>query len=117
MAMRCHVSRIVEKTSVVRMHRRALKDARKRACFAKWEPTRMLLRAIVADRTVDDMVRFRASLLLNACPRHSTPVRIHNRCVQTGRAKGVYRRFKLSRIRLRELMGMGAIPGMKKASW
>jgi small subunit ribosomal protein S14 len=50
-------------------------------------------------------------------PRDSSPTRSHNRCQITGRSKAVYRKFKVSRIMLRELALAGRIPGMKKASW
>ncbi len=50
-------------------------------------------------------------------PRDSSPTRSHNRCQLTGRSRGVLRRFKVSRIMLRELALAGQIPGMKKASW
>jgi small subunit ribosomal protein S14 len=50
-------------------------------------------------------------------PRDSSPTRSHNRCQLTGRSKGVYRKFKISRIMLRELALAGKIPGMKKSSW
>lgn len=50
-------------------------------------------------------------------PRDSSPTRSHYRCELTGRSKGVLRKFKVSRIMLRELALAGKIPGMKKASW
>ena len=50
-------------------------------------------------------------------PRNSSPTRIRNRCELTGRPRGVYRKFKLSRIALRELASTGQIPGMVKSSW
>jgi small subunit ribosomal protein S14 len=50
-------------------------------------------------------------------PRDSSPTRSHNRCQLTGRSHGVLRKFKLSRIMLRELALAGKIPGLKKASW
>jgi small subunit ribosomal protein S14 len=50
-------------------------------------------------------------------PRDSSPTRSHNRCQLTGRSKGVLRKFKISRIMLRELANAGKIPGLKKASW
>jgi small subunit ribosomal protein S14 len=50
-------------------------------------------------------------------PRDSSPTRSHNRCQITGRSKAVYRKFKVSRIMLRELALAGRIPGLKKASW
>jgi small subunit ribosomal protein S14 len=50
-------------------------------------------------------------------PRDSSPTRSHNRCQLTGRSRGVLRKFKVSRIMLRELALAGKIPGLKKASW
>jgi small subunit ribosomal protein S14 len=50
-------------------------------------------------------------------PRDSSPTRSHNRCQLTGRSKGVLRKFKISRIMLRELALAGKIPGLRKASW
>ena len=50
-------------------------------------------------------------------PRDSSPTRSHLRCQLTGRSHGVLRKFKISRIMLRELALAGKIPGMKKASW
>ncbi len=50
-------------------------------------------------------------------PRDSSPTRSHNRCQLTGRSKAVLRKFKVSRIMLREPALAGKIPGMKKASW
>ena len=50
-------------------------------------------------------------------PRDSSPTRSHNRCLITGRSKAFLRRFKVSRIMLRELALAGKIPGLKKASW
>ena len=50
-------------------------------------------------------------------PRDSSPTRSHNRCQITGRSRGVLRKFKLSRIMLRELALAGKIPGLRKASW
>lgn len=50
-------------------------------------------------------------------PRDSSATRSHKRCQLTGRSKGVLRKFKISRIMLRELANAGKIPGLKKASW
>ena len=50
-------------------------------------------------------------------PRDSSPTRSHNRCQLTGRSRGNLRKFKVSRIMLRELANQGMIPGLKKASW
>ena len=50
-------------------------------------------------------------------PRDASPTRSHNRCELTGRSKGTLRKFKISRIMLRELALAGKIPGLRKASW
>ncbi len=54
---------------------------------------------------------------LQKLPRNASPTRVKNFCALTGRSRGVYRKFKLSRIMLRELALQGKIPGMRKASW
>jgi small subunit ribosomal protein S14 len=50
-------------------------------------------------------------------PRDASPTRLRNHCALTGRSRGVYRKFKISRIKLRELALQGKVPGMRKASW
>jgi small subunit ribosomal protein S14 len=54
---------------------------------------------------------------LSKLPRDASPTRSHLRCELTGRSRGNLRKFKISRIMLRELALAGKIPGMKKASW
>ena len=54
---------------------------------------------------------------LSLLPRDSSPTRLVNRCLVTGRRRGYLRRFKLSRIAFRELASSGLIPGVTKSSW
>ncbi|MBE2219630.1 MAG: 30S ribosomal protein S14 [Ignavibacteria bacterium] len=54
---------------------------------------------------------------LTELPRNSNPVRLHNRCAITGRARGFYRKFGISRLTFRKMALEGKIPGVKKASW
>ena len=61
--------------------------------------------------------RFSARLKLAQLPRNGSPVRVRLRCQLTGRPRGNYRKFQLSRIALRELASTGQIPGMTKSSW
>jgi len=61
--------------------------------------------------------RFAAQLKLAELPRNSSETRVRNRCSVTGRPRGYYRKFKLSRIALRALASSGQIPGMVKSSW
>jgi small subunit ribosomal protein S14 len=69
------------------------------------------------DESLPPEQRFAARLKLSELPRNASPVRQRNRCELTGRARAVYRKFKLSRIALRELASTGQIPGMVKSSW
>jgi small subunit ribosomal protein S14 len=78
---------------------------------------RAKLKAIVGDRNLSMEERFAAQLKLAAMPRTSSATRIRNRCIITGRARGVYRKFNISRIMLREMAAEGLVPGVRKASW
>ena len=78
---------------------------------------RAALKAIVMDRTLPVEDRFDATLKLAQLPRNGAKVRVRLRCELSGRARANYRKFKLSRIALRELASQGQIPGMVKASW
>ncbi len=78
---------------------------------------RAALKVIARDRTLPPEERFQAYLKLAELPRNSAKGRLRNRCQVTGRPRGVYRKFKLSRISLRDLASVGQIPGMVKSSW
>lgn len=54
---------------------------------------------------------------LDALPKNSSSVRLHNRCKLTGRPKGYMRRFGINRVTFREMASEGKIPGVTKASW
>lgn len=54
---------------------------------------------------------------LQKLPKNSSPVRLKNRCMFTGRARGFHRKFGISRLVLREMALRGEIPGLKKSSW
>jgi small subunit ribosomal protein S14 len=78
---------------------------------------RARLKAAASDKQLPPEERFAARLKLAELPRNSSSTRIKNRCQLTGRPRGYYRKFKLSRIALRELASQGQIPGMVKSSW
>jgi small subunit ribosomal protein S14 len=61
--------------------------------------------------------RQQAALELSQLPRDASPTRLRNRCIMTGRPRGYYRKFGLSRIALRDLALRGELPGVVKASW
>jgi len=75
------------------------------------------LKAIANDESRPLEERFEARLKLAKLPRNSSPTRIRNRCVMTGRPRAYYRKLKMSRIALRDLASAGQIPGMTKSSW
>ncbi len=78
---------------------------------------RARLKAIARDRELPAEERFQAYLKLAELPRNSAPSRVRNRCELTGRPRGYYRKFRMSRIALRELGSVGQIPGLAKSSW
>jgi small subunit ribosomal protein S14 len=83
----------------------------------KYAAKRETLKDIANDRRLPAEERFAARLKLAKLPRNSSPVRLRNRCELTGRPRAFYRKFKLSRIALRELASSGQVPGMVKSSW
>jgi small subunit ribosomal protein S14 len=90
----------------------------RRALLAKrMAPKRARLKAIARDRSLPPEERFAARLKLAEMPRNGALVRVRNRCSLSGRPRGYYRKFKLSRIALRDLASSGQIPGMVKSSW
>jgi len=78
---------------------------------------RNALKAIANDENLSLEERFDARLKLAQMPRNSSPTRIRNRCLVTGRPRAFYRKLKMSRIALRELGSQGQIPGLVKSSW
>jgi small subunit ribosomal protein S14 len=61
--------------------------------------------------------RIKLQIKLDALPRNSSRIRYRNRCFLSGRPRGVYSKFNLSRIAIRDMAGKGQIPGLTKASW
>jgi small subunit ribosomal protein S14 len=93
------------------------KNKRRAQMVKRLAGKRARLKAIADDRSVPPEERFAARLKLAELPRNSSATRIRNRCELTGRPRGYYRKFRLSRIALRELASSGQIPGMVKSSW
>jgi len=93
------------------------KNKRRERMAKRFAAKRARLKAIANDKDLPIEDRFTARLKLAELPRNSAPNRVRNRCELTGRPRGNYRKFKLSRIALRELASTGQIPGMVKSSW
>jgi small subunit ribosomal protein S14 len=93
------------------------KNKRRERLAKQYLARRNRLKAIAVNEDLPMEERFAARLKLAELPRNSAKVRIRNRCEITGRPRAVYRKFKLSRIALRDLASTGQIPGMVKSSW
>ena len=94
------------------------KDTVRREMVKKDEHQRMALKSI--QKNVSDFSttkRFAASIRLSKLRKNGSKVKVRNRCVLTGRPRGVYNFFKLSRIMIRDLVSKGLLPGVVKASW
>ena len=99
------------KTSAVEKNKRRERLSRVHAA------KRAALKAVVMNRSLPVEERFEATLKLAQLPRNGAKVRVRLRCALTGRPRGNYRKFQLSRNMLRELASSGQIPGLTKASW
>jgi len=93
------------------------KNKRREKLVAKYAAKRAALKAIIQDKSLGDDERWAASMQLASLPRDGAAMRLRNRCEVTGRPRGFYRKFKMSRIALRELGSQGKIPGVVKSSW
>lgn len=84
---------------------------------ATYAAKRKALKDIVHNPNATMEERYRAIQKLDRLPRNSAAVRVRNRCALSGRPRGYYRQFGVSRIALRDLSSAGRIPGVRKASW
>ena len=83
----------------------------------KFNKKRQSLKKQIMKKNLSIEERFKIQSKLNELPRDSSKIRVRNRCKLTGRTRGVYRKFGLSRIKIRELSMSGALPGVVKSSW
>ena len=93
------------------------KNERRKKLAKKYAGRYSRLKAQANDESLDETERLMARLKMAELPRNANPTRIRNRCELTGRSRAVYRKFRLSRIMLRELGNKGLIPGLTKSSW
>ncbi|MCG6976984.1 MAG: 30S ribosomal protein S14 [Acidiferrobacterales bacterium] len=93
------------------------RDVKRSRTADKYAARREELKKKIKDPNLGDEDRYMATLALQKLPRDASPVRQRNRCALTGRPRGYYRKFNLSRMKLRELMMNGEVPGIVKASW
>ena len=93
------------------------KNERRKKLVEQYRAKYDKLRAVADDESRDETERLIARLKMAELPRNANPTRIRNRCELTGRSRAYYRKFRLSRIMLRELANKGLIPGVTKSSW
>jgi small subunit ribosomal protein S14 len=93
------------------------REKRRAQVVKKYAAKRAKLRELIRSPKTSPAARAAAQAELQAQPRDASPSRQRNRCAITGRSRGVYRKFGLSRVKIREVASRGEIPGLAKASW
>jgi small subunit ribosomal protein S14 len=93
------------------------REVRRVSTVERYSVKRITLKEILRNPASSEQQRRAAQLQLQALPRDASPCRLHNRCRLTGRPHGFYRKFGLSRNKLREATMRGDVPGLHKASW
>jgi small subunit ribosomal protein S14 len=93
------------------------KNKRRERTVAKYAQKRAALKAIIKNRESTPQERMAAQFKLNALPRDASKSRIRMRCEVTGRPRGNYRKFKMCRVKFRDLASDGSLPGVVKSSW
>ena len=93
------------------------RNEKRRKMAKSSEAKRKRLKALIMNKGTSMEERFSAVIKLAEVPRNSAKNRIRNRCELTGRSRSVYRKFRMSRIALREMANQSLIPGVVKSSW
>ena len=94
-----------------------MRQKRREAEVKRFAAKRAELKEMIRDPKTSEDDKLEAQKKLQKFPRDASPVRLRNRCALTGRPHGYYRKFGLSRTKLRETTMRGEIPGVRKASW
>lgn len=94
-----------------------LRDERRSRLIQKYRERRAELRKRLKDPSIPPGDKIDIQEQFAKLPRNSCPTRQNIRCRVSGRSKAVYRKFRLSRIALREMTLRGELPGMRKSSW
>ena len=93
------------------------RDKRRTKIVKKYAVRRAALKELIRSPKTSHEDRLAAQVQLQELPRDASPSRQRNRCAITGRSRGVYRKFGLARVKIREVANRGEIPGLTKASW
>ncbi len=96
---------------------KVVKNEKRKKTVSQYAERRAALKKIINNPTSTIEQVDEAVMKLQKLPRDASPVRVRNRCSQTGRTRGYLRKFGMSRIAFRELSLEGQIPGVIKSSW
>ncbi len=96
---------------------RVVKNEKRKKMVMQYAERRLALKKVINNPESTPEQVDEAQMKLQKLPRDSSPIRVRNRCSQTGRSRGYLRKFGVSRIALRELALEGQIPGVVKSSW
>ncbi|MEP6924311.1 MAG: 30S ribosomal protein S14 [Pyrinomonadaceae bacterium] len=96
---------------------KVVRNEQRKKMVAQYAPKRAALKAIINNPKSTNEEVDGAVLQLQKLPRNASPIRVRNRCSQSGRPRAFLRKFGMSRIALRELALQGQIPGVTKSSW
>jgi len=107
----CTQEGLMAKTSQV------IRDQRRKVLIEKYAERRAELRKKLKDPSFSMEEKLELQKEFAKLPRNSCPTRLNRRCAISGRSRGYYRKFDISRIALRELALSGMLPGMRKSSW
>lgn len=96
---------------------KVVKNNKRKKLVSQYAERRAALKKIINNpsSTIEEVDA--AQMKLQKIPRDASPIRVRNRCSQTGRPRGFLRKFGISRVALRELALQGQIPGVVKSSW
>jgi small subunit ribosomal protein S14 len=94
-----------------------MREMRRAKIVKKYATKRAQLKELIRSPKTSPEDRAAAQVKFQQMPRDASPARQRNRCAITGRSRGVYRKFGLSRVKIREVANRGEIPGLSKASW
>jgi small subunit ribosomal protein S14 len=93
------------------------REKRRASIVKKYAARRAQLKELIRSPKTSAEDRAAAQVQFQKLPRDASPARQRNRCAITGRSRGVYRKFGLARVKIREVAMRGEIPGLTKASW
>ena len=93
------------------------KNFNRKTLIDRLSEKRANLKKLLMNKELPFEERVKIQIKLESMPRNSSKIRFRNRCFISGRPRGVYSKFNLSRIAIRDMAGKGQIPGLTKASW